>query len=269
MSELQVKMFAPSIMRHTTFYMTLPVDAPPFVTEGNPHYRRPAKTLFLLHGYSGGPADWISGSLISELSGKYNLAVVMPQGDNSFYLNGRGSCNRYEDFICQDLVRYVRTVFGLAGGPEDTFIGGLSMGGFGAIHSALAHPETFGKMIGLSSALICGKLAGMKPGTPDGIADYDYYVNVFGDLDRLRESPKDPAYLVKRLAERGDGIPDAFLACGTEDDLLSANREFRALLEANHAAVCYRESGGGHDWAFWNRYLEPALAWALGTEESR
>jgi len=266
MSELYVRMFAPSIMRFTSFTMVLPVDAPSFITEGNLHYKRPIKTLFLLHGFSGNSFDWISGSNISELSGKYNIAVVMPQGDNSFYLNGRGSCNKYEDFICIDLVNYIRKVFGLAKTPMETFIAGLSMGGFGAIHSALAHPDVFGKMIGLSSAFICDAISGMKPGTFDGMADYDYYVNVFGDLDKIDESPNNPKYLVKQRLARGDKIQPIFMACGTEDNLLQANRDFRDFLEKHNVNVCYIEDSGKHDWAFWNKYLEPAIKWALQEE---
>jgi len=268
MSELNVRMFAPSIMRATSFTMVLPADAPPFITNDNPNYQRPVKTLFLLHGFSGNSLDWITGSRISELSGKYNLAVVMPQGDNSFYLNGRGSCNKYEDFICIDLVNYVRKVFGLAKTPEDTFIGGLSMGGFGAIHSALAHPEAFGKMIGLSSALICDQLPGIKPGTFDGIADYDYYINVFGDLDKLDESPNNPKYLVKQRITKGERIQPIYMACGTEDFLLQTNRDFVDFLKDHNVDVCYKEESGSHDWAFWNKYLEPSIKWALQQEEN-
>lgn len=83
--------------------MCLPTDVPPMLRDGNPHYRRPMKTLFLLHGFSGNSQDWLYGSRISDLAGLYNLAVVMPQGDNSFYLNGRGSDRGYEDFLCFEI----------------------------------------------------------------------------------------------------------------------------------------------------------------------
>ena len=53
------------------------------------------------------------------------------------------------------------------------------MGGFGAIHTALKYPERFGKMFGLSSALIVNGIKGMKPGEKNDIADYDYYAQIF------------------------------------------------------------------------------------------
>ncbi|HJA68040.1 MAG TPA: esterase family protein [Candidatus Mediterraneibacter cottocaccae] len=263
MANLQVTYFSPSIMRFTTFQMVLPNDTPPAMKENNRHYDRPMKTLFLLHGFSGCSVDWVTGSLINELAGRYNLAVVMPSGDNSFYLNGAGSCNKYEDFLCGDLVAYIRDTFGLAKTPEDTVIGGLSMGGFGAIHSGLAHPDVFGKMFGLSSALICDTIQGMKPGSADGIADYDYYRQVFGDLDHLDESPKNPKYLVKQRVAKGEKIRPVFMACGSEDFLIENNRDFHEFLVKHGVDVTYRESPGVHEWKFWNEYIEPAIEWAL------
>lgn len=106
--------------------------------------------------------DWLTGSLIQELALKYNLAVVMPAGENSFYLNGKGTGRGYETFTAVELPAYCQKTFGLSDKPEDNFIGGLSMGGFGAIHTALKYPEYFGKMFGLSSALIVNGIKGMK-----------------------------------------------------------------------------------------------------------
>lgn len=265
MSELSIRLFAPSLSRFTNFLMVLPNDTPPMMTEGNIHYLRPMKTLFLLHGYSGNCMDWMTGSRIGELAAKYNLAVVMPSGDNSFYLNMEASGNNYEDFICKDLIHFLRNTFGLAKVPEDTFIGGLSMGEFGALHSGLAHPEAFGRIIGLSSALICDGIKGMKPGANDLIANYAYYKQTFGDLEHLDESMNNPKYVVKTRLENGEKIQPVFMACGTEDFLLEPNRDFKDFFLEHGVDVTYRESHGVHDWNFWNEYIEPAICWALAS----
>lgn len=267
MADLQIRFFSQAISRFTTVQMCLPTDVPPMLRDGNPHYRRPMKTLFLLHGFSGNSQDWLYGSRISDLAGLYNLAVVMPQGDNSFYLNGRGSDRGYEDFLCGDLVQFVRNSFRLALRSEDTLIGGLSMGGFGAIHSALRHPEIFGKVFGLSSALICEDIRGLKPGEQTNIADYDYYTGVFGDLATLDTSDKNPWFLLKQYRAQGRTIPPLYMAIGTEDFLLETNRSFRDAVRREGFTLSYHESPGIHDWKFWNEYLEPALRWALEEEE--
>lgn len=265
MANIELKLHSVALMRETTIQIILPNDVPEIMTQNNKYYERPMKTLFLLHGVSGGCNDWITGTNVNELAVKYNLAVIMPTGDNNFYLNSKGSGNKYEDLIAIDIIDYVRKTFGLAMTPEDTIIGGLSMGGFGAIHYALHFPEIFGKMFGLSSALIINEIANLPPDNDAKLlADYDYYVNVFGDLSKLKESENDPELLVKQRLAKGDKIQPIFMACGTEDYLVKHNREFRDFLRANGVEVEYRESPGIHEWKFWNEYLEPAILWALG-----
>ena len=88
MSILQVNKYSMALSRFITFHVILPDDAPPAMLEGNQNYERKPKTLYLLHGFSGNTTDWLYGSSIQELSLKYYLAVVLPSGENRFYLNG-------------------------------------------------------------------------------------------------------------------------------------------------------------------------------------
>lgn len=263
MAYLQVTYFAEPIMRSTTFYMCLPNDVLPMMTTGNKNYDRKMKTLYLLHGFSGNPIDWVKGSLVEEMALNYNIAIVMPSGDNSFYVNAEGIGNNYADFVGRDLINYVHKTFGLSDKKEDVFIGGLSMGGFGAIHTALAYPDQFGGAFGLSSAFIINQIKGMKPGTKDGVADYYSYNKVFGDLDKLDTSAVNPEYLIKKLKEEGKKVPPMYLTCGTEDFLIEQNREFRDFLKNEEVDFTYEESKGIHDWKFWNENLEPAIKWIL------
>lgn len=263
MALIQVDFFSEALARTTGVNVLLPNDAMPYMTENNPNYQREMKTLYLLHGFSGSNKDWLMGSLIQELSLKYNMAVVMPSGENSFYLDGKGIGKAYCRFVGEELVAYISKTFGLPTRREDTFIGGLSMGGFGAIHTALAYPDTFGKTVGLSSALIIHTIEHMEKGFKDGIADYDYYVSTFGDLNNLENSVNNPEYLIHQLKEKGLLIPHIYMACGSEDFLIEQNRAFRSFLTDVEVDVCYEESPGVHDWVFWNRYLEPSIQWLL------
>ena len=131
---------------------------------------------------------------------------------------------------------------------------GLSMGGFGALHTALAYPDVFGKAAGLSSALIVHDIAHMKEGDSDKIANYAYYHECFGDLETVEESDNNPEVLVKRLKESGKKIPEMFISCGTEDFLLEKNRVMHAFLDGIGVSHVYMESKGGHDMDFWNEY---------------
>lgn len=263
MSVLQINKYSIALSRLITFHVILPDDAIPMMIEGNKNYERKPKTLYLLHGFSGNTTDWLYGSRIQELAMQYNLAVVLPSGENSFYLNGKGTGRAYETFVGVELPDYCTKTFGFSDKPEDNFIGGLSMGGFGAIHTALKYPKRFGKMFGLSSAMIQYDIAGMKPGEKNEIADYDYYLQVFGNLEHLDTSENNPDYLIREKKKRGEKIQPVFMACGTEDFILKNNRVFSDFLNSQNVDLTYYESEGIHDWKFWNQYLEPAICWGL------
>lgn len=264
MGLIQVDFYSKALAKVTNFQMILPNDVPPEMMIGNENYNRNRKVLFLLHGYSGTSRDWLLGSLVQEMAAKYNIAMVMPSGDNSFYLDGQGSGRAYGQFVGQELVEYVRKTFGLTDKKEDTFIAGYSMGGFGAIHTGLAYSNTFGKIAALSSALIIHNIANQKEDFKDVIADYYYYSLMFGNLSRLEQSDNNPEILIRRLKEEKQEIPPIYMACGTEDFLIRENREFHEFLQKENVPVQYIESPGFHNWDFWNQYLEPAIQWMLG-----
>lgn len=263
MAIFQVDYFSDSLRRSTCFHLVLPNDMPPMMTKDNEHHKRKIKTLFLLHGYSGASKDWLLGASVQELAGKYNIAVIMPSCENSFYLDGKGTGRAYGTYVGQELVEYVRRTFGLAMEKEDTFIGGLSMGGFGAIRTGAFYPETFGKIVGLSSALIINNIKNKKEGFTDYIADFDYYVSVFGDLDKLDNSVNNPEYIIKKLIDGNKAVPPIYMACGTEDFLIEENRGFYDFLKSKAVEVEYVEGPGNHNWDFWDKYLEPSIQWLL------
>lgn len=264
MAVLSVNYHSEALAKSTEFEMVLPNDLPPAMTENNPAYSRPMKTFYLLHGFTGSSKDWLMGSSIQDIAVKYNLAVVMPSGDNSFYLDGKGTGRAYGRFIGEELIEYTRKVFHLSGKKEDTFIGGFSMGGFGAIHTGFAYPETFQGIFALSSALIIHAIKGMQEDFSDGMADYDYYNYIFGNLDDVEKSQNNPEVLIRDLLAKGADMPKLYMACGTEDFLLENNRAFYQFLkEQGYKEMIYKESKGEHNWEFWDAYLEPAVWWLL------
>lgn len=267
MAFFQADFFSQALCRVTSFNIILPNDLPADRILGyERHHRRGMKALYLLHGYTGDNKDWLVNSMISDLAGKYNLAVVFPSGENSFYVDGKGAGKQYGQYIGSELVDYTRKVFGLSANREDTFIGGLSMGGFGALRNALKYNQTFGKVFALSSALIIHKIEGMQSGDKDAIADYHYYHSVFGDLNALDESDVNPEHLAKNIIKDKGAIPDIYMACGKEDFLINENRAFKLFLDNNGIPVHYTEGSGIHDWNYWNSHLEPAIKWLLNIE---
>ncbi|WP_130837719.1 alpha/beta hydrolase [Lachnoclostridium sp. Marseille-P6806] len=265
----RIRFYAQTQGGQTEISYVIPNDIPAMVTEGNRSFDRPMKALYLLHGYSGNDADWEYNGIAEELALRYNLAVFMLTAGNNFYLDREATGRQYSSFAGKEAVEYTRRLFGLSGRREDTLIGGLSMGGFGALHTALAFPETFGGAVALSSALIIHAIAGMKPGTADAVANYAYYREVFGDLGAVGTSDANPEVLYRRCAAENRPIPPIYMAVGTEDFLYENNQEFRRFLEEAGADFCYEEGPGIHDWKFWNQYILNGVEWILKrTEEA-
>lgn len=257
MASGRMEFHADTIMQHANFSFVLPNDVVPEERGEAKHFARAPKTLILLHGLTGTDTDWLYSGAAQAVSRKYNLAVFMPTTGNSFYLDrgyAGGNCGA---FIGEELPAYIRRVFGFCASREDTILGGLSMGGFGALHTALDYPDVFCACIALSSALRLHELARSEA---DGVMPAAMARDIFGERDALLTSDKNPEIQYRRLRAAGAAIPRLYLAVGTEDALLPANRQFRDFLEQEGADFLYEEGPGAHDWTFWNEYIDRGLA---------
>ena len=261
MARLQIEYFSNALRRTTSFEMLIPNDTRADLPwENGAGAPKPMSTLFLLHGYTGKAGNWVPEGLPE----KYNFAIVMPTAENSFYLNGEATGTAYQTLVGEELVDYVRKTFRLANGPEDTCIAGLSMGGFGALHTGLAYPDRFGKIGALSSALIVHEVANMKPGAGNEVANYAYYRSVFGDPETLLERDENPEVLARKLKAAGAKIPEIYMCCGTEDFLIENNREMHRFLESEGIPHEYHEGKGIHDMVFWHEYIAKIVEWMFG-----
>ena len=157
-------------------------------------------------------------------------------------------------FLGEELVEMTRRMFPLSERKEDTFIAGLSMGGFGAMRNGLKYSDIFGAIASFSGAF--------------HVMDYEHFdpktrafgEGIFGDLAEFVKSDKNPAVLAKSLAE-AEGKPRIYMSCGTEDALMPANRAFRKVLEESGFDVTWYEGPGGHDWDVWNGDIQRVLEW--------
>ena len=259
MALIQCNFNSKSLMRTVPLQVVLPTDKIMFPGQPEPE-EKPFKTLYLLHGIFGNYTDWVSRTRLQSWAENRNLCVVMPSGDNSFYVDNRKTSALYGSFIAKDLIEFTRRSFPLSRKREDTFIGGLSMGGFGAIVNGLQHPETFGRVVGLSAALVLNEQNLNAEYTDFLMTNRGYYESVFGDLDKVLGGENDYTALAERGADRADK-PRVYLACGTEDGLIAPNYQFRDKLIELGYDVTWEEGPGGHDWTFWDEYILKALEW--------
>lgn len=266
MALIQVNLFSQSLMRTVPVNVILPVDKLTF--PGQPERgEKPYKTLYLLHGVFGSYIDWVTGTRISRFAEEHDLCVVMPSGDNAFYVDQPAANNMYGEFVGKELVELTRKMFPLSRKKEDTFIGGLSMGGFGALRNGLKYSDTFGYITALSSACHVEQLAARTENPGFMLENKSYAEACFGDLTQLLESDKNPKYLARKMKEEGKEFPKIYMACGDQDSLLPVNKSMVACLEEQGVDVTFEIGPGNHEWDFWDTYIKKAIEW-LPTEKN-
>lgn len=266
MALVRADIFSESLMRTITIHAIIPVDK--MSLPGMPkRENKPFKTLYLLHGIFGNDTDWVTGTRIQRWAQDMNLAVIMPAGENKFYVDNPQSGEMYSQFIGKELVEKTRALFPLSGKKEDTFIGGLSMGGYGALTNGFKYHDTFSCIVALSSGLILDTVINSDNSSPLPTHRRSYYESVFGPIDKIKGSDKDYEALVEKLQAKNIPFPSIYMACGTEDMLIEENRRFHQFLIDHHVPVTYVEGPGAHTWDFWDTYILKALEW-LPLEET-
>ncbi len=213
------------------------------------------KTLWLLHGLSDNHTIWLRRTKIELYAAEHRLAVVMPNVDRSWYTNSPSGRN-YFTYITEELPAICRSYFkNMSDKREDNIIAGLSMGGYGAIKAALTFPERYAYCAALSGAFDIVE-RGKGAGLTEWKSVFDYNME---NSDVLSGSHHDVFALAKRNKEAGLKFPKLFLWCGTEDSLLSINREFDELLSNLEVEHTYNESEGDHSWKWWDMHIKNAL----------
>lgn len=259
MAIIEVNFISKCLMRTVTFNAIIPVDK--FGPQAENAEQKPLKTLYLLHGIFGNYTDWVNGTRIQAWAEANDLAVIMPSGENRFYLDDEKSGELYGEFIGKELVEFTRKLVSAFRQTRGYVHRGSSMGGYGAIRNGLKYAENFGCVIGLSAALVHDTWKDADNSAPIFTFRRSYYEAIFGEYDKVKGSDKDPKALLLKLKEEGRPVPKMYLCCGTEDGLVTANRDFRDFLNENGVDLTYVEGPGKHDWVFWDTYIKKVLDW--------
>jgi len=249
MSLVTFDFFSKCLMRKVSVNGIIPFD-----TEAEAPY----KTLYLLHGLSDNKEAWLLNTRIYQWARERKLAVIMPNGENMFYLDNDALMDRHGEFVGSELLEASRKLFRLSDKREDTFIAGFSMGGYGAIRNGLKYNQNFGYLAGMAPALIMDML--LDPEFEKRRGDF-HERTAFGDLNELIGSDKDPRAQVKAMKHSGEDFPQIYLSCGTEDILITPTRELHECLTKYDVSHKYVELPGGHTWDFINEDMLRVLDW--------
>lgn len=229
MSIASVQLFSEGLGKRTTYNVILPEQG-----EG------PFPVVIQLHGFSDDYNSWIQNSNLARYAADYPLVVVLPDGGTSRYLNlesgGRYGKQRYEDLIMRDIPQHLRRNFNVTNGPWA--IGGLSMGGYGAMRLGLKYPDVFGSIWSHSGSY---RVPEIEPPFFTDVEDAD----VFAHANRVASAGQPPVISFD---------------CGVDDDLLDLNRKFHRHLETIGLEHHYAEHPGAHTWDYWDAHVREALA---------
>src|SRR5262245_39346228 len=203
----------------------------------------PYPVLVQMHGYWDDYCAWLYKSNLLRYVEDLPLIVVLPDGANGWWANF-GQSLKYEDFVVHDLWAHVQATFPAR--ESRWAIGGLSMGGYGAIRLGLKHPDKYCSIFAHSSPL---PTRGSRFVWSDSRWSKAFQAELKADLDCYRWAREVDRAMLPRLG----------FDCGTEDGLLESNRRFHAFLKEIDLPHSYAEHPGAHTWDYWDRHVQTAL----------
>lgn len=227
---------------------------------------KPFPVLYLLHGHSRDHTSWLRMSRIEYYVANTDLIVVMPNGNRGCFVDGRAT-HQYGTYLTEELPVILKNWFNISPRREDTYIAGLSMGGYGALHAALSHPETYCAAAGLSSAIRLDQMELGPEAAARGLSvppmeeiDRNFH-NVFGPEEEYDNTEYSLKFLAKRLQESDGPKPRLLQLCGDDDPLLNQNEDFAAFMKRECPGLdhTYAVSPGVHNFDFWDREIVTAL----------
>jgi len=211
----------------------------------------PFPVFYLLHGLSDDHSIWMRRTSIERYVQDLPIIVVMPDGGRSFYCDAvEGPA--YENHIIQDVIGLTDRVFNTIPTREGRVIGGLSMGGYGALKLALKFPNLFCSTVSHSGAL------GITKVKPENVRQdmRIEFPQIFGDNPF---GGKDCLYQLAENIDRSQ-LPAIRIDCGTEDGLLQSNRDYHTHLTNINIPHEYEEYPGAHTWDYWDIHVQEAIA---------
>ena len=211
-----------------------------------------ANVVYLLHGLTDNCTGWTRYTSVERYARERGIAVVMPEVQRSWYCDMANGLNYFE-YVSDELPKLCHRFFGLSLQREHSYVVGLSMGGFGALKTALTYPERYAGVGSFSGAVDLAR---------------SMELSMTNDL-RRRESAAilgpdrkvGPENDIKALAAKASPMPKIYLSCGEQDSLYAPNNDLHAHLEALGIDHRYDHREGGHAWSFWDQSLQDCLAY--------
>lgn len=232
--------------RHTSISVVFPHDICQAPAVGFP-------VLYLLHGRTDDSRSWLYRSNIERYAAERGIAVVMPDAELSYY-NDMVYGGRYFTYITRELPEVVNTMFRLSLRREDTYIAGVSMGGYGALRCALTRPDKYAGCIALSPVTDIAKsiaqdvAAGRKA----------LWGGICGEgLRPARDA--DLFYVLEDIGEAPASYPKFYIACGRQDALYDDAIRLKKALDEHRIEFTFEQAAAAHEWGFWDIAIQRGM----------
>ena len=210
------------------------------------------RVLYLLHGLTDDDTSWTRMTAVERYVEGRDLVVVMPAVHHSFYADQVVGLP-FWTYVTDELPAVVASMLRVSTERADTYVAGLSMGGYGAMRWALLQPERFAAAASLSGALALSDAHGRQDPWFRALLDRSFGPGGIDGTDA------DLSHLIR--TSDPDRLPALYAACGTEDFLLGATEAFAATCGESGVATTVRYGPGGHEWAYWDRQIQDVLDW--------
>jgi S-formylglutathione hydrolase FrmB len=263
MARLRVDFFSEVLQLGTSMTVLLPQQAPPADPAATRPADRPATrpaddvdgppVLYLLHGLTDDDTAWSRFTSVERYAGALGLAVVMPQVHRSFYADEEHGA-RFWTFLSEELPAVVDTFFRVSTRREDTFVAGLSMGGYGALKWALRQPGRFAAAASMSGALDLEH----RQAHDDRPHIVELMKRVYAG--RLVSGTDDDLFHLLETVD-STALPQLWVGCGTEDALYADNQRFRDACRRLGIDLSVDFRPGEHEWGYWDTTIRQVLDW--------
>lgn len=207
-------------------------------------------TVWLLHGYTGDSTAWSKHVYIEEIARKYNMAIIMPDGLNSFYSDSKFI--PYYSFFMDEFMPKMQSILPISKDPAKNYIVGSSMGGYGALKFAFKNPDKFGKVAALSPITDIEHFRD-NPKCP---MTKDTFNAIFDSPENIAKNQ-----LINIYNNRQPKLPILTL-CGDTDFMHEDNVMFKNFLSI-HAKGHYTwmPVEGDHSWKVWSSNIQNVFDW--------
>jgi len=231
----------------------------------NPAVRYPV--LYFLHGLGDNEQTLFNSggwTLLDDLRNQHKMGdflIVAPEGRRSFYINSADGSVRYSDFFLQEFMPKIEGQYRIRAGRSGRAISGISMGGYGALRLAFAHPELFSAASAQSAALITESPKDLDAASGTGAPLAGVLAAVFGKpINVPHWNENSPFVLAKRnvAALRKLAI---YFNCG-QDDNYGFEKGAAALhdeLQKEKVRHEYRPYPGDHSLTYFLSHFEEVM----------